>query len=312
MLYFHEIVFLICNENGVQAEIRYMRMTERRVLVHPTRGGGGGHRVQGRAGGSGEGMTGGRGQYGSLTLSETALKVVAADAHRSTSLIESIPNHSVAFSSITTEDTNNKDNKEDVNEQGLSNENSAEKVNAGPSSASNEGGQNIHTSGSVADGMQAPDDSHDSQQKQIAALSLKQKRYIDKMIQRGIDAGKDIDKKTIKSLSEEIELLTARLKEIDAITDMSTSSSDVVPMTPGSDKKSSIKSKKHKDMQKDGLEQDEQKLKSLSFSFRNSKKDMQQPYSVYQIQLLYSFLFGGVVVLILSSFMTWMYAILFD
>jgi hypothetical protein len=153
---------------------------------------------------------------------------------------------------------------------------------------------------------------HQTETNVNVAPTLQQKRHIERMIQRGIDAGKDIDKKTIKSLSEEIQLLTDSIKEKDAAIVASAipytpAPLEDVTLLPASDRQKLTKSIEHQH-KTDMMQREVQQLKSALEKVR----DTQKPHSAYQIHLLYSFLLGGIAVLIFSTFITWMYGVVFD
>ena len=141
---------------------------------------------------------------------------------------------------------------------------------------------NFHSVSEIASSTKPPLPNSDGR---ISFLSAQQKRYIEKMIQRGIDAGKDIDKKTITSLSEEIKLLSNKLHEKEVI--LSTMSSAPL-QTSESDNKNEMVLK---------LRREIQRLQTSLDKIKNSK----QHYSTYQAHLLYSFLFGGAIILVISS-----------
>lgn len=342
-----------------QNEIRYMRMTEKRVYPPRGGGGGGGHHAlsmgerergmrEGRGAGPRAGGGGGGQQY--VALSETALKVVSGttehDKHHLSAGMQGqnqLVNHTVSFASPSSfssspnpnivdggnthkgnglveqnvEDNNSSSNNSGVVKDGkartrndldgrvgMEDKLSASSVDqhehiASTDTSSPEG---INSSESIAHPLSVPEkpfqqeqpSSSSSNSLHAIAPSLKQRRYIDKMIQRGIDSGKDIDKKTIKSLSEEIELLTQDLKEKEVIIASSsastTSAASAASTVPGGPPLASTAG-----------------VQPAVHTAKVKRETQLHSSSSYQIHLLYSFLLGGMVVLIVSTFMTWIW-----
>ena len=276
-------------------------MTER---VSPGRGG---HHHHSSPASMREGGAAGGGQY--AALSERALQAVNSGgggeprlAGEPAPLGDAVVNHTVSFSSPSGTATGQRSEGEAHHLSSAENEH----VSNDPSSSSRHDSLTSDAPDKPPSDVREPGKSTQQQHTPAGANNaniVQQKRHMEKMIQRGIDAGKDIDKKTIKSLSEEIKLLTKSLQEKDAFISSSLSSSSVA----ASSLEESLSPPSGR------LQQQQQQQHTESTSGQLSSAGPQQQLlklnSTHQIHLLYSFLFGGVVVLVCSTFITWLYGV---
>jgi hypothetical protein len=169
------------------------------------------------------------------------------------------------------------------------------------------------------------------------APSWQQQKHIEAMIQREVEAAKDIDKKTIKCLSEEIRKLTNILKERDvmiasragagagtgppqhdptpvrhyATTPVSSSrggteTEELVHISPlsGKEARTPLSSSSSSLAGEGGGDSKNRKISASALS-QKRKGSESKLSSAYQRHLLYSFLFGGIVVLIVSTCVSW-------
>lgn len=156
---------------------------------------------------------------------------------------------------------------------------------------------------------------------QSTSLSPQQKKHIDFMIRRGIEAGKIIDKKTIQSLSEEIMSLSQQLslqsEERKRLSSSSLSSAVSPTDVTGrivderDSKRPNGTRSRGNALKRDGNKVREDDTHDIVGIRRHAttvhRVDGTDEYATYQIHLLYSFLCGGVMVFILSAVLSWLY-----
>jgi hypothetical protein len=250
------------------------------------------------------------------SLNEKSLRVAGGTEGKSTPLADTVLNHKVSFETPVMDAAasscdQSRNSFDYVSEDGIwkSVNVDGESVSSGALiHAVEQGKPPLSFSSNAARGQDQHQIPSDNQQ--LGNLnSMQQRKYIEKMIQKGIDAGKEIDKKTIQSLSEEVSSLTLLLKEQGNARVQSSALSRPLEKDSGSVTVEDESSKFYRSKKSETeLELEVMKLRAKVEKMSGS----QRPYSTYQLQLLYSFIFGGIMILVFSTFVSWMRGIIRD
>jgi hypothetical protein len=250
------------------------------------------------------------------SLNEKSLRVAGGTEGKSTQLADTVLNHKVSFETPVMDAAasscdQSRNSFDYVSEDGIwkSVNVDGESVSSGALiHAVEQGKPPLSFSSNAARGQDQHQIPSDNQQ--LGNLnSMQQRKYIEKMIQKGIDAGKEIDKKTIQSLSEEVSSLTLLLKEQGNARVQSSALSRPLEKDSGSVTVEDESSKFYRSKKSETeLELEVMKLRAKVEKMSGS----QRPYSTYQLQLLYSFIFGGIMILVFSTFVSWMRGIIRD
>jgi hypothetical protein len=250
------------------------------------------------------------------SLNEKSLRVAGGTEGKSTPLADTVLNHKVSFETPVMDAAasscdQSRNSFDYVSEDGIwkSVNVDGESVSSGALiHAVEQGKPPLSFSSNAARGQDQHQIPSDNQQ--LGNLnSMQQRKYIEKMIQKGIDAGKEIDKKTIQSLSEEVSSLTLLLKEQGNTRVQSSALSRPLEKDSGSVTVEDESSKFYRSKKSETeLELEVMKLRAKVEKMSGS----QRPYSTYQLQLLYSFIFGGIMILVFSTFVSWMRGIIRD